>query len=704
MSGAKSFRHLRLGVLAILAFVVLSWCSFQWSALLRRRDFHTPAQPWWRAAHNTEDLASWSSTGRHRYYEWNITRGDISPDGVSRPMILVNSRFPGPPIEANVGDTLVIKVNNQLAANDSSSFSRWNLAARSRFSSKVNEYYPPGTDERVAIHWHGLSMRGTPEQDGAPGFTSCAILPGDSQTYRFEIQLEDVGTHWWHSHTGMARSDGLWGTLTVRDPINSSEQRLLAAHAAARDQTPLTWDSEHVVTLGDHYFAPGVEQFSWFVSRHSLGFEPTPDNILINGKGQFDCRRILDPSQYNCNPSPPSYATIKLAHNKTHRLRLINVGSVGHQTFSIDHHTLTVIEADGSLVEPFTTTRLSIAPGQRYSVLVTTDRGAREGSVFWLRAEMDHECFNMPNPNLSHQAKAIVQYTADQPASSVGRLSFDLELRRKSAARNILPRSNGIVLPHTQAWPRKEGERPCHDEEAKLLRPLRVASLGGAPTAPQLDVVQGDTRVAITVTMPKLERNGLVPVSWINRTRWTAPSIPLLRSFAFASAASNLGGPTSASTRAVFDPRRQTVLTPKTPFTTEAITLEVIINNSDEAPHPFHLHGHRFHVMALSESNVGFGTYKPAGPNDDAEWYDEASAPWRDTVSVPRRGFAVLRWKLDNPGVWAMHCHVLVHMQTGMAFAVVDQPGRIGRLTFANGLLKGNEERLRCPGHLAAAA
>lgn len=689
MTDRKQSRQVRLGISALFALIVLSWCSFQWTSLLHRIDLPTPTHPWWHQAQN-ESLINYqgvSTQPRFRYYEWNITRADIAPDGVSRPMILVNGQFPGPPIKANVGDTLVIHVNNQLSANDSSSFAQWDHSARSRFSSKVNEYYPPGTDEKVALHWHGLSMRGSPDQDGAPGFTSCAILPGSSQTYRFELQSEDVGTHWWHSHTGMSRLDGLWGTLTVNDPIDNSEQKLLDSHTSALGIPSLQWDREQVITLGDHYFAPGIEQLSWFISRHSLGFEPTPDNILINGQGRFDCDRLLNPDQYNCTSTLNNYPTTKLEEGKNHRLRLINVGSVGHQTFSIDHHLLTVIEADGNLIIPYTTTRLSIAPGQRYSVIVKADQTS-PSNAFWLRTEMDHECFNMPNPNLDHQAKAVVQYILGQPSSAVSKGNYDLELRAKGRERSILPRSSKVVLPQSQPWLRKQSEQPCHDEPAALLRPLRVAlpehEPRGAPPAPKLDLSSGDMRETITVTMPKLDRNGLVPVSFINRTQWTSPSVPLLNSIALSN--------NSIST--LIDPRKQTVLSPPSSSSSSSpVTLELIINNSDEAPHPFHLHGHKFYLMGISESSVGFGQYNPNGENGDAEWFDEESAPLRDTVSVPRRGFAVIRWKLDNPGVWALHCHVLVHMQTGMALAVVDQREKLREMEFVKGLGGGG----RCP-------
>lgn len=602
---------------------------------------------------------------RVQYHEWNVTRTDIAPDGVMRPMILVNGRFPGPAIQANVGDTLVVKVNNQLSADDSSSFAKWNAAARARFSTRVDEYYPRGTDERVAIHWHGLAMRGVPEQDGAPGFTSCAVQPGGSHTYRFQVTHEDVGTHWWHSHSGMARADGLWGTLVVRDPRGRSEEMLLATAG-------LRWDDEQVITLGDHYFAPGIEQLSWFISRHSLGFEPTPDNILINGRGTFDCTRLLrsNHEHFNCTAPPPDaaaaapqHAVIELEPRKTHRLRLVNVGSVGHQTFSIDEHVLTVVEADGVVVEPYVTTRVSIAPGQRYSVLVTADQAGDGGEAgFWLRSEMDSECFNVANPNLDYQARAVVRYK-----SSTRQRQHELELRIK---RNIL-RAAGV--PKTQAWPRRPGEQACHDEPAHLLRPLRSGGLGAPPT-PALDLDNGDRREIITVTMPKLDRNGLVPVSWMNRTQWRTPLTPLLHTLALNTSS--------------IDFANQLVLSPSP---SRAVTLELVINNSDEAPHPFHLHGHAFSVLALSESRVGLGAFSASSSrsSDDAVWFGEDEAPVRDTLSVPRRGFAVVRWKADSAGVWAMHCHVLVHMMTGMALAVAERVDELSGLKFVEGLQRG---------------
>ena len=48
-----------------------------------------------------------------RYYDWTLTNGTISPDGVSvRNILLINNQFPGPTIEANWGDWIEVKLTN----------------------------------------------------------------------------------------------------------------------------------------------------------------------------------------------------------------------------------------------------------------------------------------------------------------------------------------------------------------------------------------------------------------------------------------------------------------------------------------------------------------------------------------------------------------------------------------------------------------
>jgi hypothetical protein len=47
-----------------------------------------------------------------------------------------------------------------------------------------------------------------------------------------------------------------------------------------------------------------------------------------------------------------------------------------------------------------------------------------------------------------------------------------------------------------------------------------------------------------------------------------------------------------------------------------------------------------------------------------------SAPPLKDTVSVPSRGYTVVRFRADNPGFWLMHCHFEWHMAVGMGLVL----------------------------------
>lgn len=69
--------------------------------------------------------------------------------------------------------------------------------------------------------------------------------------------------------------------------------------------------------------------------------------------------------------------------------------------------------------------------------------------------------------------------------------------------------------------------------------------------------------------------------------------------------------------------------------------------NDTAWPHPMHLHGHAFRVIA-----------RDGKPTPHREW--------RDTVLVGARENATVAFVADNPGDWMLHCHVLEHQAAGM--------------------------------------
>jgi FtsP/CotA-like multicopper oxidase with cupredoxin domain len=99
--------------------------------------------------------------------------------------------------------------------------------------------------------------------------------------------------------------------------------------------------------------------------------------------------------------------------------------------------------------------------------------------------------------------------------------------------------------------------------------------------------------------------------------------------------------------------------------------VDIVINNLDDGSHPIHLHGYSFYVLSSfrADGRGGWGSYNPyeSKPLAPVNLVDPVR---KDTVSVPRRGHVVIRLRPDNPGVWMMHCHMLVHMGTGMVMGL----------------------------------
>ncbi len=81
----------------------------------------------------------------------------------------------------------------------------------------------------------------------------------------------------------------------------------------------------------------------------------------------------------------------------------------------------------------------------------------------------------------------------------------------------------------------------------------------------------------------------------------------------------------------------------------EGDVVEITLRNTSHmsATHPFHLHGHKFEVIAVDGKKVDKNLVM-------------------DTVDVRPNSEVTIRLKANNPGVWAFHCHNLNHAALGM--------------------------------------
>ncbi|PWN53480.1 hypothetical protein IE53DRAFT_377284 [Violaceomyces palustris] len=333
-------------ILAAIVLVFQAW--FIAEAHVRNRASQYPSDEL-----SLNDDFEISAKPRTRSYHFVVDYIDGSPDGFSKKMIAINGQTPGPLIEANEGDRVLVKVTNKL-------------------------------DVPTSLHFHGLYQSGTPCEDGVPGFSQCPIPPGASFTYEFKV-ADQYGTFWYHSHTGAQYTDGLYGPFVIHS-VNDPWVR-------GRD-----FDLEQVLILNDNFHDYANDIVQALVS--SEGYEglftaPSPQSGLINGQGVYECNKAASGSRCTQKEIP----SLEVLAGKTYRLRIINTGSHSQFMFSIDQHELQVIAADGTPVQPHRTHRIPIHNGQRYDALVTFPE-AESGNSFYARTLMKTGCIYSLDPNL----------------------------------------------------------------------------------------------------------------------------------------------------------------------------------------------------------------------------------------------------------------------------------------------------------------
>ncbi|XP_057979781.1 laccase-12-like [Malania oleifera] len=256
-----------------------------------------------------------SANAETRFYDFVVQATPVKRLCKTHNTITVNGQYPGPTLEVNNGDTLVVNVVN-----------------RARYN--------------VTIHWHGIRQMRTGWADGPEFVTQCPIRPGGSYTYRFTIQGQE-GTLWWHAHSSWLRAT-VYGGLIIRPPLGASYP-----FPKPKRETP--------ILLGEWWDANPID-----VVRQATRTGATPnvsDAYTINGQpGDF----------YNC--SSKDTVIVPVDSGETNLLRVVNSALNQELFFTIANHKLTVVAADASYTKPFTTSVIMLGPGQTTDVLITADQ------------------------------------------------------------------------------------------------------------------------------------------------------------------------------------------------------------------------------------------------------------------------------------------------------------------------------------------
>ena len=276
--------------------------------------------------------------------EFNLEIGEspVNFTGNPRMATTVNSSLPAPTLRWREGDTVTIRVKNRL-------------------------------QEATSIHWHGIILPF--QMDGVPGISFTGIAPGETFTYRFKV--EQSGTYWYHSHSGMQEATGVYGAIIIdpaeTDPIRADREYVVQL-SDWTDEDPMRVLAK-LKTQGDYYNYNQPTAVDFFRDASRDGLKAAIDKRKMWNEMRMSPTDLADLSAnvltYLMNGTTPAGNWTGLFRpGERIRLRFINGAANTFYDVRIPGLQLTVVQADGVNVEPVTVDEFRFGPGETYDVLV----------------------------------------------------------------------------------------------------------------------------------------------------------------------------------------------------------------------------------------------------------------------------------------------------------------------------------------------
>ncbi|XP_061339642.1 laccase-7-like [Gastrolobium bilobum] len=478
----------------------------------------------------------------------------------------------------------------------------------------------------LTIHWHGIFQLLSGWSDGPEYITQCPIPSGSSYTYKFNITGQE-GTLWWHAHSSWLRAT-VHGALIIRPRLGHSYPFIKPY-------------KEVPILIGEWWNANVLDVEN---QAQATGAAPNNSNAFtINGlPGDF----------YPCSQNQTFKLNVK--KGKTYLLRIINVALNEQQFFKIANHKFKVVAIDAGYTKPYDTDVVVVAPGQTTDVLLRTNQ--KEGSYYM--AASPYHTLNGVFDNTT--TRGVVVYHG--ASSATPKMPILPAFNDTPTAFKFYSNITGLVgAPHWVPVPCDVDEHMfitvgVNLDHCNLPGPNNTC---GGPNGLRFSASMNNE----SFVLPRGRGFSILEAFFRNKngvyTKDFPNKPPIV--FDYTNPAINNLNPSLA-----FAPKSTKVKTLKFNSTVEIVLQNTAILAVES--HPMHIHGFNFHVLAQ-----GFGNYNSTR---DKPKFNLVNPQMRNTIAVPVGGWAVIRFKANNPGVWFMHCHLDVHLPWGfaMAFEVKNGP------------------------------
>ncbi|CAN6478194.1 unnamed protein product [Victoria cruziana] len=347
---------------------------------------------------------------------------------------------------------------------------------------------------------------------------------------------------------------------------------------------------------------------------------------------------------YPC--SKPGTVRFPFVYGKTYLLRVVGAAMSNGHFFGIANHTLVLVGRDGAYLKPLRTKYIMIGPGQTADILVKANQPP---NLYYMAASPYSDAKGVAFDTTI--ATAIAEYQGYRPSLTSPQFPDFPLFNDTIAVNNIASRQRSLV-----------------DKHHPIDVPMEV-----------------DKQLEFTVSVNELPcdkgvclgPNGTRFSAATNNISFVTPTINILE--AYYQKIDNVYTTDFPDFPPYYfnftaDSFPHDILIPKLGTKVKVLeyneTVELVLQGTNLLAgenHPIHLHGYSFYVLAR-----GFGNFDP---EKDPSKYNLIDPPLVNTVGLPRNGWAVVRFRANNPGVWLMHCHLDRHYSWGMIAVFIVKNG-----------------------------
>ena len=519
-------------------------------------------------------------------FDLSIADLPVNITGAARTAMAINGSLPGPTLRWREGDTVTLRVRNRLK-------------------------------QDTSIHWHGIILPAN--MDGVPGLSFHGIAPDGMYEYRFKVQQN--GTYWYHSHSGLQEQAGVYGALVID----------------AKEPEPFTYDRDYVVMLSDwtdedparvlstlkkqsDYYNFHKRTVGDFVNDVSeMGWSAAVADRTMWAEMKMSPTDLADVSGYTYTylmngQSPDGNWTALFKPGEKIRLRFINGSAMTYFDVRIPGLKMTVVAADGQHVDPVSVDEFRIAVAETYDVIVEPE----DAQAYTLFAQsMDRTGYARGTLAVRDGMQAPVPAVDPRPLISMSDMGMD------HGSMNGMDHSQMAGMDHSsmaamasamQAHPASETNNPLVDMQTMTPAPKLDDPGIGLRNNGRRVLTYADLRSTF------VDPDGRAPgrtvelhlTGHMEKFAWSFDGIK------FSDA----------------EPLRLTY----------GERLRITLVNDTMMTHPIHLHG------MWSDLEDEHGNFKVR----------------KHTIDIPPGAKRSYRVTADALGRWAYHCHLLFHMEMGM--------------------------------------